>query len=126
MRASNTSKVTSIILVWITLVGDYEEAGELEAANPTLCGGESVFSIISQAGQSTTELIVLFVRTICDVEHPACQEGPRCRLGAGQLYLALWELQSLVHLAHLARSRDMVQGGLAQWASVIQQLQADR
>ena len=48
------------------------------------------------------------------------------QLGAGQLYLALWELQSLVHLAHLARSRDMVQGGLAQWASVIQQLQADR
>ena len=48
------------------------------------------------------------------------------QLGAGQLYLALWELQSLVHLAHLARSRDMVQGGLAQWAAVIQQLQADR
>ena len=41
VRASNTSKVTSIILVWITLVGDYDEAEELEAANPTLCGGES-------------------------------------------------------------------------------------
>ena len=48
------------------------------------------------------------------------------QLWAGQLYLAQWELQSLVHLAHLARSRDMVQGGLAQWAALIQQLQADR
>ena len=85
MRASNTSKVTSIILVWITLVGDYDEAEELEAANPTLCGGESVFSIISQAGQSTTELIVLFVRTICDVEHPACREGLKCRRSYSKL-----------------------------------------